>query len=53
MKRKRNLIYKAAHAASLVIIGILAVPAIIFFTVLWAALGLTDKLLERLGGDEL
>lgn len=51
MKRKDKLPYKAAHAFSLVLIGIFAVPAVICFAVLWGVLGITDKLLDRLGGE--
>ena len=48
-KGKKN-IYKAAHALSLVVIGIFAVPAVICFAVLWGVMGVTDKLLDSLGG---
>lgn len=48
-KGKKNF-YKAAHALSLVVIGIFAVPAVICFAVLWGVMGVTDKLLDSLGG---
>ena len=51
MKKKDGLPYKTAHALSLVIIGIFAVPAVICFAVLWGVLGITDKLLDKLGGE--
>lgn len=51
MKKAKNLPYKAAHTLSLVIIGIFAVPAVICFAVLWGVMGVTDKLLDKLGGE--
>ena len=51
MNNKDGLPYKTAHALSLVIIGIFAVPAVICFAVLWGVLGITDKLLDKLGGE--
>lgn len=51
MKKAKRLPYKAAHTLSLVIIGIFAVPAVICFAVLWGVMGVTDKLLDKLGGD--
>ena len=50
-EKKDGLPYKTAHALSLVIIGIFAVPAVICFAVLWGVLGITDKLLDKLGGE--
>ena len=51
MKRKDKLPYKTAHALSLVLIGIFAITAVICFAVLWGVLGITDKLLDKLGGE--
>ena len=50
-KNKDKISYKTVHALSLVVIGIFAVPAVICFAVLWGVLGVTDKLLDKLGGD--
>ncbi|MDE7195204.1 MAG: hypothetical protein K2O14_14740 [Oscillospiraceae bacterium] len=49
-KRKGKITYKAVHAISFVVIGIFAVPAVICFAALWGVMGVTDKLLDRLGG---
>ncbi|MDE6032086.1 MAG: hypothetical protein K2G32_10740 [Oscillospiraceae bacterium] len=51
MKKAKRLPYKAAHTLSLVVIGIFAIPAVICFAVLWGVMGVTDKLLDKLGGD--
>lgn len=48
---KKTKRYKVAHALSLVVIGIFAVPAVICFAVLWGVMGVTDKLLDKLGGE--
>ncbi len=51
MKKSKKLSYKAARTLSLVVIGIFAVPAVICFAVLWGVMGVTDKLLDKLGGE--